>query len=171
MTNSGKNTWFYIAAGLIITANIITLAMMWMHRKENKENRDNRVEHRPGGPGGPFDYLTAELKFDQQQKDAYTLLRDEHHKKAEQLQDSIRRAKDLLFDMMHEAGVTEEQVTAQANKAAAFNVQLDTLTFYHFQKVRSLCTPEQKERFDEVIKEAMRSMGGPHQGPPPGRHP
>ena len=174
MTNSGKNKWLYIAAGLIITANIVTLAMMWMHHKENKESgNSNMPERRPGGPGGPgpFDYLTAELKFDQKQKEAYSLLRDEHHKKAEQLEDSVRHAKDGLFDLMHQTNATEEQITAQANKAAAFNMQLDTLTFHHFQKVRMLCNAEQKEKFDAVINEALRSMGGPHPGPPPGGHP
>ncbi len=171
MTTPGKNTWLYIVAGLIITANVVTLAMMWMHHKENKESSDNRPEHRPGGPGGPFNYLTAELKFDQKQKDAYSLLRDEHHRKAEQLQDSIRHAKDELFNMLHETNATEEQIMVQANKAAAFSIQLDTLTFHHFQKVRMLCNPEQKEKFDAVINEALRSMGGPHPGPPPGERP
>jgi hypothetical protein len=43
--------------------------------------------------------------------------------------------------------------------------------FYHFQKVRALCNESQKQKFDEIIKEAARMMGPPprgdRQGPPP----
>ena len=44
--------------------------------------------------------------------------------------------------------------------------------FYHFQKVRALCDEKQKQKFDEIIKEAARMMGSKQregQGPPPRR--
>ena len=49
---------------------------------------------------------------------------------------------------------------------------IEMATFYHFEEVRSICTPDQQKMFDEVIKEALRMMsppppGPPHGGPPP----
>lgn len=151
--------------GILITANIVTLALLWTHKAKSNTEQQGR---RPQG-GGPqiFEYISTELKFDQKQKDAYALLRDEHHSGAEKLQDSIKDAKDALFTMLQQPNTTEEAIAAQSNKAAALSAQLDVLTYHHFQKVRAICNPDQQKRFDEIIQESIRSMAQP-QGPPPG---
>ena len=71
-------------------------------------------------------------------------------------------------------------------KAAADNVaknleQLDLLTFDHFKEVRTICTPAQQKKFDEIIEEVLQMIAsGPLRGrpgmnngermPPPGDH-
>lgn len=42
--------------------------------------------------------------------------------------------------------------------------QIELITFAHFQKVRELCNDDQKKKFDEVIQEALKSMG-PRESP------
>lgn len=162
MENSTKTRWFYLISGLLITANIAVLAILFIHRGGH--------EGRNGGPeqhGSMFEYLTNELQLTKLQQDAYDSLRNEHHAAATKLQDSIRAAKDALFNLLQQANTGEDMVTAASNKAAALNAQLDVLTFHHFQKLRAICTPEQQKKFDSVIQEAIRGMGR-QQGPPPG---
>ncbi len=166
---NNKNAWLYPVAGLLITANIITLAMLWMHRGGHDTGRDV-VQQRTGGP---FEFLSKELKLTKQQQDAYIILRDEHRRNSRELQDSIREAKDALFTLLKQDTVKPEELTQRTNNAAALSSRLDLVTFHHFQKLRALCTPEQQKRFDEIIREAMRGMGqqgpprgGPRQGPP-----
>ena len=167
-TTLKNNSWLYLIAGLIITANIVTLAMLWMHRGGH--------EHPQGGQGrgGMFEYLSKELNLTKQQQDAYDSLRNEHQKATRQIQDSIRNAKDALFSMLGKDSVSNEAITMQSNKAAALSAQLDIITFRHFEKVRALCTPDQQKKFDGIIQEALRGMGQgpqrqgpPHDGPPP----
>ncbi len=162
MTTTRNNFWLYMIAGVIITANIVTLALLWIHKVKNN---DDHQGHRPQGGPQLFEYISNELKLDQKQKAAYALLRDEHHSGAEKLQDSIKAAKDELFTMLQQPNTSEENIIAQSNKAAALTAQLDVFTFHHFQKVRALCTPDQQKKFDEIIQEAIRSMIRP-QGPP-----
>jgi len=163
MENSTKTRWLYLISGLLITANIAVLAILFIHRGGREDRR--------GGPeprGTMFEYLTKELQLTKPQQDTYDSLRNEHHAATMKLQDSIRAAKDALFNMLQQSNTSEEMISAASNKAAALNAQLDVLTFHHFQKLRALCTPEQQKKFDNIIQEAIRGMGR-QQGPPPGR--
>ncbi len=159
-----NNSWLYLVAGIIITANIVTLAMLWIHRGGNDEHRD-----RPQGPN-LFEYLSKELSLSKQQQDAYRDLRNEHREGSRQLQDSIRNAKDELFDLLKQTNVQEEAIMQQSNKAASLGAKLDNLTFHHFQKLRALCDPDQQKKFDGVIRDALRMMGPQRHGPPHGQH-
>ncbi len=163
MENSTKTRWFYLISGLLITANIAVLAILFIHRG------GHQARHEGPGPGGNmFEYLTKELQLTKPQQDAYDSLRNEHHAATMKLQDSIRAAKDALFNLLQQANVSEDMISAASNKAAALNAQLDVLTFHHFQKLRALCTPDQQKKFDGIIQEAIRGMGRQAQGPPPG---
>ena len=165
-TTLKNNSWLYLVAGLIITANIVTLALLWIHRGGH--------EHPPVGGqqrGNMFEYLSKELNLTKQQQDAYDSLRNEHQKATRDLQDSVRDAKDAFFSMLGKENVSNEALTQQSNKAAALSAQLDMITFRHFEKVRALCNPDQQKKFDGIIQEALRGMGqGPRQGPPPPPH-
>ena len=44
--------------------------------------------------------------------------------------------------------------------------QFELATFYHFQKTRSICTPDQQKKIDEVIDDALRMMAPKPPGPP-----
>ena len=159
-----NNSWLYLVAGIIITANIVTLAMLWIHRGGHEEKNDN--------PRGPklFEYLSSELSLSKQQQEAYRDLRNEHREGSRQLQDSIRHAKDELFDLLKQNNLQEEAIMQQSNKAASLGAKLDTLTFHHFQKLRALCNPDQQKKFDGVIRDALQMMGPQRHGPPPGQH-
>lgn len=167
MENSTKTRWFYLISGLLITANIAVLAILFIHRGPHEGRHDG-----PEQRGNMFEFLTKELQLTKPQQDAYDSLRNEHHAATMKLQDSIRAAKDALFNMLQQSNTSEDMISAASNKAAALNAQLDVLTFHHFQKLRALCTPEQQKKFDGIIQEAIRGMGrqqGPPQGgPPPG---
>ena len=165
MSNFKNNSWFYLIAGLLITANIVTLTLLWLNRSGNDQH--------PQGPphSNLFEYLTKELDLNKQQQEAYRNLRDEHQHGTRDLQDSIRKAKDALFILLQQDSVSEEAISAQSNRAAAFHAQLDNFTFHHFQKVRAICNPSQQKKFDEIIQEALRTQGPGMQGPPGNRPP
>jgi protein CpxP len=150
---------------LLLTANIVTLGYLWM-------NRSNTIKEHvlPGQPAGPvFEFLTKELQLDSSQQQAYTILREEHQAGQRPLQDSIRKAKDALFELLKNQNIPDSLVQAQSNKAAFAEQQLDLFTFKHFQKLRAICTVTQQKKFDEIIQEVLRRMAPAkrQQGPPP----
>ena len=169
MKNFTNNPLLSILILLLITANVVTLTLLWIHNKNDKGRRE--MPPPPQGPGGQvFEFVTNELKLDSTQQLSYKKLRDEHQAAQKPLQDSIRKSKDDLFSLLSQANAADADIQTASKKTAEFEQQLDLLTFHHFQKLRAICTAGQQKRFDEIIKDVLRRMAPPRrQGPPPGR--
>jgi len=157
-----NNRWITIIGLLVITANIITLALLWARKKPvDPPRREIR--------GPVFDFLTRELQLDASQQAAYALLRDEHQKGQAVLQDSIRMAKDAFFALLKKPALTNEELLSSSKVAAYADEQLDLYTFKHFQKVRAICTPSQQLKFDSVIQDVLHRMSPAAGGGQPNR--
>ncbi len=115
--------------------------------------------HRPGLP--PRLFLEQELSFDEKQKDIYRHMREEHFMKARDIKEKVKTLKEAFFKAMADSSITDEELRKRASAISTEASELDVLTFKHFQQVRQMCTPEQKEKFDEIIEEVLRSMDRP----------
>ncbi len=164
MSYFNRNRWWVIAFIVLVLMNIATVATLWLVK-------DNRPQQRMGPGSGVGDFLSKELGFDSVQKKQLLQLRAEEQQQMMDIREKTRDAKDALFALLKDPSVTDS-VIEKATKASSFNdQQMDLVTFHHFQKLRNLCTPAQKEKFDAIIKEVIRSMAPPppgsHPGPPP----
>ena len=165
MSNSTNNRWLSVVTLLLLTANIVTLALLWTNKKNNSES--DRPQ--PQQKGQVFEFITNELSLDSTEQQAYKKLREEHQAGIRPLQDSIRVAKDRFFDLLKEENVTETTMQVYSNKIGELEQQRDVFTFKHFQKLRAICNKEQQIKFDNIIQDVLRRMGGPKRppGPPP----
>lgn len=164
MNNLTNNRWLSVITLLLLTANIVTLALLWT----NKKAGGREEEKFPRPQGQVFEYLTHELKLDAAQQETYRKLRDEHQGGQKAIQDSIRKAKDEFFALLHQPAVSDSMIRMYSGKAVNAEQRLDEFTFRHFQKLRAICNAEQQKRFDEIIQDALRRMAPPRrQGPPP----
>lgn len=111
---------------------------------------------RPGPPKRLF--LEQELSFNKKQKDTYRLMREEHFMRARSIKEQVKMMKEAFFKAMADSSITEEELRKKALAISEESSELDVLTFLHFQQVRQMCSPEQKEKFDEIIEEVLRSM-------------
>lgn len=165
MNNFTNNRWLTVITLLLLTANIVTLTLLWT----NKSNDKQQTAHPP--PGGPvFEFLTRELNLDAAQQETYRTLRNEHQQAIRPLQDSIREAKDEFFGLLQQPLVTDTMIQEFSARIGMLEQRRDVVTLLHFQKLRAICNATQKKQFDDVIREALRRMGGPKKppGPPPG---
>lgn len=159
-----NNHWLTALTLLLLTANIITLVFLWRTKGSDKAG-----PNQPPPQGQVFEFLNKELKFDAGQQEAFKKLREEHRSASKQILDSIKNAKDALFALLQQPGVSDSLIDRYSSKAARAEQQLDELTFRHFQNLRGLCTTEQQQKFDSIIKEVLQRMGPPkRQGPPKG---
>jgi len=154
-----SNRFLKIVIVALLFINLGTLSFIWM--QQGKQGA-------PGPPprGSVFEFLTHELKLSEQQQQQYEQMRDEHHATVEGLQKNSRQLHRQYFELLHGNLADSIQVNSMADSIASIQKQIDLITFYHFQKVRTICTPEQQKKFDEVIDEALYMMAPP---PPPGR--
>ncbi len=167
MSNSTNNRWLSVVTLLLLTANIVTLALLWTNKKNDSVS--DRPQQKPDGQ--VFEFITHELSLDSGQQKEYKFLRDEHQAGVRPLRDSIRKAKDSFFDLLQQENVAETTIEEYSKKIGNLEQQRDVITFKHFQKLRAICNKEQQIKFDYIIKDVMRRMGGSKrpQGPPPGR--
>lgn len=161
---------------VLLIVNIGTLTFMWMQRG-----------HMPPAPPPPpagrqgdvAEFLNRELKLSDAQEQQYSVLRKEHHEGIERYNEAYKGLRDRFFELLRQPNPDSLLVNQLADSIAHNSKNIELITFYHFKKVRAICTTdEQRKRFDEVIGEALHSMaprpprppGGPHghpDGPPP----
>lgn len=148
-----KITTWLIA--ILIVANIVTLVFFWIGHFRNQRNNS------------PKEFLAKKLNFSDSQKDAYFDLAKEHNESANKLREQIKINKDNLFKLLQSDQVTDSLRDNAALQISLSIQSLDILTFEHFKKVRTLCTPAQKPKFDELVQKMVSSVNSPQQGPPP----
>lgn len=161
MNTSTKNNLLIGSVIVLIIANVAILTTIWyMHHRD--------VVHR----GTPADYLVKELGLNEEQKNKLHELASEHHHQAQQINEQIKNARDSFFSLLKQPNVTDSTKKTAADNIAKHLEQLELLTFDHFQQARNICTSEQQKKFDEILQDVLRMIGGPPQGqrpegPPP----
>ena len=168
--NVSKNKILIWAVILLVIANIAVLATIWLtHNKQRPER------------GTPADYLVKELGLNNEQQNKLRSLAEQHHERSLNIREQIKEARHDLFKLLKEPGVDDSTKKAAADNVAKNLEQLDLLTFDHFKEVRTICTPAQQKKFDEIIEEVLQMIAsGPLRGrpgmnngermPPPGDH-
>lgn len=152
-----------LVIGLLLV-NGVTIALFWLGREKREQ-----LPPPPPEQGGPANYLIRELELDSQQQQQYMQLVKEHRQASAQLRRQISEEKDRFFGLLRQSQVPDSVKKAAAAAVSRQTEALDLLTFDHFRKVRTLCTPAQQEKFDRIIRQVTAMMAGPKPGgPPPG---
>lgn len=151
-----------IALILLFVANLATLGYFWYMRLEAVP---------PAPPGTPENFVKESLNLSAAQASAYEQLLQDHRRNVRLLRDSLRRVKDDFFSEVSKAEVDSSAVEKKAEAAAMIEKKIDLLTLEHFRKVKALCTPEQQQTFQSVIRTIIRRgpPPPPRPGGPPGR--
>ena len=140
---------------ILLLINISTLGFMFMQNSPH-----GMPPHRPDA--GVF--LSHELNFNSDQEKQLDQLRNENRSVIEALRENGKNVHDQFFDLLNTSPIDSALVSSKADSICSNQKQIELATFYHFQKVRAICTPEQKKEFDEIIKDALRMMA-PRRGP------
>ena len=170
VTFYSQNKWVGIITSVLLIANIITLTLLWSGNRQT--GNESPLPHTPGG-GAAFEFVVKELGLNEQQQNAYKLLRDEHQQQMKPLADSVAILKNSYFALLKDTTVTDNKLVEYGAKTMQYQQQIDLVTFKHFQKLRLLCTNEQKQKFDTIIQDVLRRLS--HQRPalrnsPPPHH-
>ena len=142
---------------LLLVFNLLAIGIFWWQKwKDAPPNQKNE---------GASAFLIEQLQFDSAQLIAFKQLQQVHQQKIRNAKDSMRMAKDRFFDLIDQDSASEAALKLASTNAAEKQIQLDRITFQFFKDVQALCNAEQKVKFKQVIREALRIMGRP--SPPP----
>lgn len=158
MATTSKFNWLIAAVIGLAAVNLVFLGFIWFQKKEAAK------EMHP--PKDARDYLVAELQLNTRQQQQFDSLRKGHFEQMKKDREEMRDLKDAFFGQLTRGKGNDEKGVAQ--QIGSLQSQIDLNTFNHFAALRSLCTEEQKKKFDEIIGDVLRNMGrGPGGGPPP----
>ena len=149
-----ENTRFLkLLIGGLLLLNLSTLAFFWFAGP-------------PGPKGGPGKYLVEKLQLDDQQQIAYTKIREEHQRVSRDYQQEMNSRHKRLFDLLASPVVDSLRMLQIADSISIRQKAMELYTFEHFRTLRGICRPEQQQKFDAIIGDAVKQMG-----PPPGGRP
>jgi hypothetical protein len=148
-----QSGWVLALVVVLITVNIALIATLWLKK-----------DHNPVYP--PRDaknYLVESLSLTTDQVNSFDSLRKEHFERMKGYQDEMRHLKDNLFSRLNQPNANPDSLS---QKIGELQGRIDLETFDHFSKLRSILNEGQKNKFDNIIQDVIRTMG-PRGGPPP----
>lgn len=154
-----KNKFIAAIVIVLLVANTVSIAYLWMNSKESNKNKRE----------APFEFLVRETGMDKAQQDQYFKLVHLHRKEVAETRDNVKKAKEHFYGLLQQNNVPDSLISVSAKLVASEIEQIELINFRHFQQVRAICRKgEQQDKFDAVIREVLDMMA-PRPGHPPMR--
>jgi len=147
-----KQRILIIAVVVLVVLNIATLSFLWMSKYDKHKHR--KMKHKPDVEN----YLVRRLNLSPEQADAFKIAREQHFKQTHELQRSLHDNRKRLTELLSDTD-TSQQNELLVNIRDQ-NIQIEKLNFQHLQNLRSICTDEQKLKFDSVIFKVVDKGAG-----------
>lgn len=166
-----KDRFLIVVIIFLFILNLFTLGYLMFERRPlppemNEREGFEQFENEPGiqnknRPERPDKIIINRLKFNDAQVKQFDELKKEHRMQIELLQDSSRRFHDEYFGLLKNAATDSIKANALLNKIAQNQIEIDKVTYSHFEKTKEICDPSQKELFNSFIDEIARSFKPP----------
>jgi hypothetical protein len=153
-----RNRNLLIIIGVLLITNIAVLVYFLGQKKPEKTAA---VQHTERERPGISETLQKEVGFTDEQTARYKVLKDKQRETIKPMYDDMRKAKDSLFRLLSYPETPDSLLNKVCDAIAEKQKALDLQTFYHFKRVRSLCTPDQLPKYDSMILRMVRKMGRP----------
>jgi len=152
--NNNKLLLFVVAVSLL--ANIVMLIYFVWSRESSRRNLHREKQISPIAL-----FLEKQVGFNQQQMAAYNELRQQNRKKMSPLFEDIRLTKVRFYQYLKQPDTPDSVLKAGAALIGDKQSGLDFHTFQNFKQVRTLCTPEQRLKYDSLISGVIEQMWFP----------
>ncbi len=148
-----KLKWLVLAALLL---NAATVALVFHFTRPQQPE--------PSRPA--FKIMEEKLAFDAGQIEKYTTLHRAHRRTTDSLLQEIGQLRKKMY-----ANPPAGSPDSLAQKIGQVQVEIEHVTFQHFQDLRKICSPTQQGKLDSLLFETVQrvTLPGRQNGPPP-RH-
>lgn len=147
----------------LVVVNCALLAVIWLGQSKGPGN--------DGPPKAANEYLIKELSLTPGQQKKYEVMRKDHFERTQKLNRLSRGLRDEFFEHIKSDQLDTAAANAAEAKILANQMTLDTITLNHFRQFRAILSPKQQDKFDQIIQNALRMMGGPPRHGPQGMPP
>jgi hypothetical protein len=109
--------------------------------------------------------LKNEVKFTSEQMKQFDSLRNDHRTEIKPLFKKMNAVKDNFYWHMRDEFVEDSLFNSGLDSIALTQKMLDRAMFFHFRKIRMLCTPEQLPVYDSLALPLIKRMMNPYRKP------
>lgn len=113
-------------------------------------------KHEPNGRKMPREIVIEKLHFDENQIVEYEKIIKEHQNAIRNLDDSIRKTKNELYQLLNEEKINSAQKDSLYLKLANYQKQIETTHFNHFLEIKKLCKKEQLADYKNLTEELSK---------------
>jgi len=157
--NNDTKTKSLITIIIFLLITNIAMLIFFVVQSKPAERRERNHES-----NGMYKSLQNDVGFSKDQLNQYKVLREEQMKKVHPMFDELREAKKDFYTLINSGQVSDSLVDAGADSIAQKQKRLDLQMFGYFKNLRAMCTGEQKQKFDSLMKKVVvRMIGRPGQ--------
>lgn len=138
--SKAKLLWIAVIALLLLNFGI--LAFLFLSKK-----------HEPMGRKMPREIIIEKLHFNENQIVDYDKIIKQHQETIKKIDDSIRNAKDKLYQLLNDETVNTVKKDSLFSKLANYQKQIETTHFNHFLEIKKLCNKEQLQDYKNLTQE------------------
>jgi hypothetical protein len=155
ITKPPKSKFLLILIAVLLTANIIGLALFFINKSSHK--RDNPATERKNAMVG---YLKNDIGFSASQLVGYDSLSEQHRRNMVPLFDQLKKEKESRLKYISQYQYADTAIASAVNKTVLQQQMLETKMLMHLKDIRNLCSEEQKIKFDTIIYKFFSRRGG-----------
>ncbi len=135
---------------LLIALNLLSLgAFLWKNCSQSHPPENCKKIER----GDVSGVLKKELNLNENQFIQVTKLRNLYFQKENIISEAVRSARDSMNQLMYSSKNHEALIVDLAQKVAEKEFQMEMLRFEQAKALKTICTPEQMEKFERLVKE------------------
>jgi periplasmic protein CpxP/Spy len=109
--------------------------------------------------GMPKEIIIDRLQFDSKQQKEYQTLIDWHRSTIDSLDRQICETKNELYTQLIKPNVNTKTKDSLITMLASDQKQIEQTHFKHFEDIKNLCKPEQRENFYDLTRDLSRIFG------------
>lgn len=152
-------TWTIL---LLILLNLSTLALLWLARFQKPA-----VPPPKDGDRATEQFLQQELGLTDEQARQFEELRQQHFEQSKPVVDAMQQLKRELLEEVFASAPDQETMQNLAAEIGTNQAALETLRYRHFLELKSLCQPDQAQKFRALFHEIYPPEAHPDPARPP----
>ncbi len=150
MNQIKKNKTLLFIIGFLLLTNIALVIFVLQHGDHGQKNTQQ--------PGRFSMALQKDVGFSSAQMREYQDLRTAHFDKVGTMFDDVKNTKLDFYALLYKVPVTDSALLAAGSEIAGKQRNLDIQMFRYFERVRNICKPEQRPKFDTAVKQLVIRM-------------
>jgi Spy/CpxP family protein refolding chaperone len=99
------------------------------------------------------DILKKELQLNEKQVQQFHSIREDYFRQEVELKQKIKDNKDEMNAEMYNKHSNENKIMALAQQTSNFEYQMELLRYQQAKELKSICNPEQQDKFEVLVKE------------------